>query len=178
LSITNIARWDGTNWAALGGAVLNAVSLAPPPTIRTMVRSNGSLYVGGSFTNAGGISARNIAKWDGTTWHTLGDAPPVEALALSGANLYAGGHFKFAGGKPASDFCIWQLAPALCIARAGAAVQVSWPAGVKAILESSESLSPGLWQEVINAPTQIEERLILLTPPAGGSRFYRLVERR
>src|SRR5262249_9331083 len=30
--------------------------------------------VGGKFTMAGGISAPNIASWDGTSWHSLGAA--------------------------------------------------------------------------------------------------------
>ena len=30
-----------------------------------------TLYAGGMFTSAGGISVKNIAKWDGTTWSAI-----------------------------------------------------------------------------------------------------------
>ena len=32
----------------------------------------GNLYAGGSFTAAGGVSANDVAKWDGTAWTPLG----------------------------------------------------------------------------------------------------------
>jgi hypothetical protein len=34
--------------------------------------SSGNLYAGGLFTQAGGIAANHIAKWDGTRWSPLG----------------------------------------------------------------------------------------------------------
>jgi len=33
--------------------------------------SNGNLYVGGSFTTAGGVTANRIAKWDGCNSATV-----------------------------------------------------------------------------------------------------------
>ena len=30
------------------------------------------VYVGGQFTMAGGLNANYIAKWDGSSWSTLG----------------------------------------------------------------------------------------------------------
>ena len=32
----------------------------------------GNVYVGGSFTQAGGIPAQNIARWNGSGWSSLG----------------------------------------------------------------------------------------------------------
>src|SRR6185436_16714028 len=71
--------------------------------------SDSDLYAGGWFTNAGGIAANYIAKWDGSNWSALGSAMDgraelfnrfsVFALAISGSNLYAGGSFTTAGGK-------------------------------------------------------------------------------
>src|SRR5689334_24518190 len=34
--------------------------------------SGSDLYVGGGFTNAGGVPASHIAKWDGSNWSALG----------------------------------------------------------------------------------------------------------
>ncbi len=31
----------------------------------------GNLYAGGAFTNAGGVTANCIAKWNGSTWEAL-----------------------------------------------------------------------------------------------------------
>jgi hypothetical protein len=69
--------------------------------------SGSDLYAGGRFETAGGVSAANIAKWDGSSWSALGSGigggdpigPVVHALAVSGSNLYAGGFFATAGGK-------------------------------------------------------------------------------
>ena len=35
-------------------------------TVNALAVSGNSLYVGGSFTNAGGVPANYIARWDGT----------------------------------------------------------------------------------------------------------------
>ena len=39
------------------------------------------LYVGGVFTGAGGVSARGLAKWNGTSWSDVGGFSGV-ALAM------------------------------------------------------------------------------------------------
>ena len=182
---TNIAKWDGTNWSAVGGGVRGIPSLTPPPAVAAFTVHDGKLYIAGAFTHAGGISANNIARWNGTDWATfgaglgLGVSTPasVSALTINEAGVFVGGHFNFAGGRPASGFSIRRFDPTLRITRVGEALQISWPAGADAILEASESLFPALWREVTNAPTTIEDRLNLLIPPTGRSQFYRLLER-
>jgi len=75
----------------------------------------GNLYVGGSFTGAGGVSAKNIAKWNGTSWSALGSGMSgydqltvVFTLAFDGSGtLYAGGNFTEAGGAPANYIAKW-----------------------------------------------------------------------
>jgi hypothetical protein len=71
--------------------------------------SGTNLYVGGWFTNAGGVSARSIAKWDGHAWSALGSGVNggVQALAVSGTDLYAAGGFTAAGGVPATNIAKW-----------------------------------------------------------------------
>ncbi|MCH8807421.1 MAG: hypothetical protein IH986_15235 [Planctomycetes bacterium] len=67
--------------------------------------SGPALYAGGHFTWAGGVPARNIAKWDGNRWWPLGDGvsagsviPYLQALTMfddgSGPALFAGGSFS------------------------------------------------------------------------------------
>ncbi len=90
---TNIAKWNGSAWSALGSGMNGGVS--------ALAVSGTDLYAGGSFTTAGGITANRIAKWNGTAWSALGSGMNsyVGALAVSGTNLYAGGTFTTAGGK-------------------------------------------------------------------------------
>lgn len=60
---------------------------------------DGNLYVGGCFTEAGGITANYVAKWDGTNWSALGLGTDdyVLSLACSGTDVYVGGSFKNVG---------------------------------------------------------------------------------
>src|SRR4051812_22294065 len=56
----------------------------------------GVLYVGGTFTSAGGnTKARYIAGWDGSSWSSLGTTPlttgnsvDVRAIAYSAGKVY------------------------------------------------------------------------------------------
>lgn len=69
----------------------------------------GVLYVGGSFTNAGGIAAADrIATWNGTAWGALGTTPlgngSVFAIAYYGGKVFAGGNFVNAGGDADADY--------------------------------------------------------------------------
>ena len=64
---------------------------------------------GGFFTTAGGVSANNIAKWNGSAWSALGSGmnEAVSALAVCGSDLYAGGDFTTAGGVSAKHIAKW-----------------------------------------------------------------------
>ena len=104
---SRIARWDGTSWNALstglfGGNFADVYALA--------VDGNDNLYAGGEFNQGGGTFTKNIARWDGFTWHPLGAGlnNEVRALAVDSAgNLYAGGSFTSAGGAVASRIARW-----------------------------------------------------------------------
>lgn len=74
------------------------------------VDRHGNVYVGGSFSSAGGVPANYIAKWDGVSWTALGDGVDnlVFALAVDDAdNVYAGGWFTTAGGQSAMRIAKW-----------------------------------------------------------------------
>ena len=55
-----------------------------------------TLYVGGSFTAAGGQAAARVAAWNGVAWSPLGVGfdSDVEALAFFDGSLHAGGFFS------------------------------------------------------------------------------------
>ena len=74
------------------------------------VDAGGNLYAGGVFSVAGGIAAKNIARWSRGAWSALGSGMDrqVSALAVDGGgSLYAGGHFNTAGGVGARRVARW-----------------------------------------------------------------------
>jgi hypothetical protein len=105
-----IARWNGSSWSALGSGMNNGNLSA---VVRALAVSGTNLYAGGQFTTAGGVSATNIAQWNGSSWSALGPGLNnvvnfgVTALAVSGNLLYAGGDFTTAGGSPANSIAQW-----------------------------------------------------------------------
>lgn len=106
VSTTNIAAWNGTSWSALGSGVGIEDNY---DYISTLTVSNGLLIVGGSFDLAGGVTARNIAAWNGTTWSSLGAGTnkQIEALTLYAGVLVAGGSFDSAGAVQANNIARW-----------------------------------------------------------------------
>lgn len=105
----HIAKWDGSNWSALGSG-LNSAARA----LKVFDDGTGAaLYVGGVFQTAGGIPASNVAKWDGLNWTALGQGMNggVEAFTEfndgSGNVLIAAGAFTTAGGVEAKRFAFW-----------------------------------------------------------------------
>ncbi|MCB0201499.1 MAG: hypothetical protein KDI03_15655 [Anaerolineae bacterium] len=107
ISANYVARWDGRSWHALG----LGVSGGSYTIVYALLNDgHGNLYVGGSFETAGGITAHNIAKWDGSTWSALGAGVngTVGSLALDQAgNLYVGGSFSMAGTGNAANIAKW-----------------------------------------------------------------------
>ncbi len=72
-----------------------------------------ALYAGGGFTQAGGVPANSIARWDGASWHPLGLGFDNEVTGLCsfddgfGSMLCAGGYFHSADGAPAIGVAVW-----------------------------------------------------------------------
>jgi hypothetical protein len=81
----------------------------------TLEVTPGALYVGGAFTDAGGVAdADRIAVWNGSSWSAVspsafpGFSGSVDAIAVSGGKVYAGGTFTNAGGNANADFlAVW-----------------------------------------------------------------------
>jgi trimeric autotransporter adhesin len=67
------------------------------------------LIIGGFFTSVEGVSAHNIAAWDGLVWRPLGAGTDssVTALTVYNGQLIAGGRFTSAGGFPAARIAKW-----------------------------------------------------------------------
>lgn len=95
IQASRIACWDGTNWSALGSGVRGTNDGTGTAVDAVAVNSSGHVFAGGSFTNAGGVTARNIARWDGNNWFALGAGipGPVSAIAVRGSDVFVGGNF-------------------------------------------------------------------------------------
>ena len=111
-NVQRIAKLDpisGT-WQPVGNGITNG-------TVYAIAGVGNNLYIGGSFTNAGGNPQANyIAELVGTNWVALGTGVSgtngaqgfVTALAACGSTLYVGGFFSIAGSHPdANGVAIW-----------------------------------------------------------------------
>ena len=78
VTVNNIARWDGTNWSAIGSGVNGFVN--------GIAVSGNTLYAGGFFTSAGG-SAANYAA--------MANLAPLTILTGNAAFGFASGYFGF-----------------------------------------------------------------------------------
>ena len=98
-----VVSYDGASWAALStglGGPCSALAIAP----------DNSLYLGGTFTTAGGGSANRIAVWDGSAFAALGSGMDndVSAIAISATGVvYVGGAFTTAGGSSIPYIAAW-----------------------------------------------------------------------
>lgn len=116
VAATNIAKWDGTNWASIGALSLPG-SLNPALANVHALIWDQDLLAGGMFTQAGSVAATNVARWDGQTWHAIGDGLGVfgpgndvfQVFALTGHNndLYAGGLFHRSGEIGVTNLARW-----------------------------------------------------------------------
>jgi hypothetical protein len=115
IAVTNLARWNGSSWSAVGGGVTGTSGVLGGSPVAALQFIGNDLYVGGRFTTVGGsVTASNIAKWNGSTWSALGsglrtppNSGPVSALGALGNDLYAFGNFTNAGGVAASGLARW-----------------------------------------------------------------------
>ncbi|MBI5022094.1 MAG: T9SS type A sorting domain-containing protein [Ignavibacteriales bacterium] len=98
ITVNNIAKWNGTNWSALGTGVYSL------GTVYAIAVNGSDVYVGGSFSTAGGITVNNIAKWDGNNWSALGSglSDQVTTLTVSNTSVYANN-----GGKNTNFIIEW-----------------------------------------------------------------------
>ncbi len=113
----DIAAWDGTTWQALGAGISRDDPRWAP--IQAMAVFNGQLVVAGIFTHIGALAANNIASWDGTQWHALGNGLTdpfdpasgvpvfVYSMIVFNGELIVSGAFKTAGSVLVNGMARW-----------------------------------------------------------------------
>ncbi len=121
VNVNRIAKWNGKTWSALGSGVVGGGGFnTNNPVINVIAIDpdtlNGDVvYVGGAFTNAGGVSNTNgLAKWANGNWNSMWEVtrgffstfPIVNAIKIANDNLFIGGDFKEAGGVKNANFIV------------------------------------------------------------------------
>ena len=123
--VNNIAIWTPTtilvpytgNWSTLSSGLYIGISGAFVYAI-AIDNSSGNVYVGGSFSTAGGITVNNIAIWMSSSlgigaWSALGSGlingdNIVYSIAIdSYGNVYAGGSFLISGTISVQRIAMW-----------------------------------------------------------------------
>jgi len=103
----SIAKWNGSVWSAMGTGLAGGAATG----IGICVGNDGSVYLGGGFTTAGGVAnTLNIAKWNGSAWSALGTGANNTVYACvigSDGNLYIGGTFTTANGVTVNGVAKW-----------------------------------------------------------------------
>ena len=116
--VKRIAMYDLTTgvWSALGsGLSINQYRGNPFCSAITFSSDGTKVYVGGDFTNAGGVSANCIAMYNLNTniWSALGSGlnNSVRDILLSSdeTKVYACGSFTQTGGNPANYIAVYDL---------------------------------------------------------------------
>jgi len=112
-----LARWNGSAWSYFG----TSLQAGPTGQVNAIVElGNGHLIVGGEFSAAAGLPANNIARWDGTTWHPLGNGVEgqpgavtrvTSLLSLQPDHVLVGGDFITADQQPSSYLAQWGCPP-------------------------------------------------------------------
>jgi hypothetical protein len=110
-TVNGIARFNGTAWTALTSGLSQGTGAGRAQAFVTRVAGTISnpqhqLIVGGNFTAAGGVSAKNVAIYFENTvnhplngWLTLGNGfnASVSSLVIHNGAIYAGGNFTLSG---------------------------------------------------------------------------------
>lgn len=102
-----IVTWDGSNWGAVGGGITDSGGYYGQ--IFDMTIYNNELWVVGNFQMAGGIYAKNIAKWNGSQWCSLGNYfdNTITSIASYNNDLYIGGGFWTIDGDSVTRIAKW-----------------------------------------------------------------------
>lgn len=112
VSVNAIARHDGMQWQPLGAGASNGLRFDASNGLGNALLAVGSdVYVGGSFTHAGGVAAASIARWSGGMFTPLGSGVAggmaVNSLDAAGGLIYAAGNYTSIGGISANRIAVW-----------------------------------------------------------------------
>lgn len=80
----NVAIWDGSAWGPAGGGFLREPG--SPTVVNTLIafddNTGPTVYAGGHFDFSGITTVKNVARWNGSTWESLGTGTNNEVTGL------------------------------------------------------------------------------------------------
>jgi hypothetical protein len=176
VSANYIAQWNGNSWSALGSGIGPTGPYAYNTYVGALAASGTALYAGGSFATAGGVTANNIAQWNGYAWSALGSGTnnPVSVLALNGTTLDLGGSFTSVGANTISPY----LAEADLAAPTVITNTASLPANATTVVISGTGFDPQVGNDTVTfndgavgtvtAATSTALTVTFTTMPAGA----------
>lgn len=99
-----LSRWNGTVWSAVGSF---------DGEVRDVAIYGGGFFVAGAFTAVDGVTARNLAYFDGSIWSSPGGGLDRSAnrLLIDGDSLWIGGQFTGAGQTLSVGIARWDISP-------------------------------------------------------------------
>ncbi|HAS81706.1 MAG TPA: hypothetical protein DCS43_03265, partial [Verrucomicrobia bacterium] len=126
---TNVVKWNGSAWSAMGQGLNN--------TVQALGIADGSLYAGGQFTRSGTATNMYISRWTGSTWTNVlsGVGGAVRAITTEGQTVYVGGDFTTAGGNSANRMARWT--PPESVDSGVAPTNGSWEGGYQVVISGS-----------------------------------------
>ncbi len=98
VSANSIARWDGSTWSPFGAGL--GLAILPGRVRGLAVMPDGDLLACGDFATTGSSTLANLARWNGSTWSTLGagqDKPASSMVVGPRGDVLLGGDFLKAG---------------------------------------------------------------------------------
>ncbi len=109
----NVVEWDHQNntWKLLDDGTGNQGIY--DGSVLVVEKKDNYVYAGGSFNVAGGKYIRNIGRWNGQSWESLGTGEEngingsVFTILTEDENIFAGGYFGKAGSSEAYHIAQW-----------------------------------------------------------------------
>lgn len=105
-----VFAYNGASFSTLGcGVDWNCQGNVPNPIIKSVIRFNNEVYVGGAFSTADGKLCNNIARWDGAVWDSVGMGANsvIYNMEVIDNELYVMGSFNLCGGITAYGLAKW-----------------------------------------------------------------------
>jgi hypothetical protein len=106
--VNAIASWNGSQWDSLSeGTVLCSFSSCYP--VLALEKYNGDLYAGGMFYGMQNtLHTHGIAKWNDTTWSSVGDVwGYITDMAVYNNKLFVVGNFDSIDGVSAKNIAVY-----------------------------------------------------------------------